>query len=155
MAFSPSSPITGATVPDLSSPTYTITADNAPDFNGKQYYVSTLGGTQTGVSVHSVANPFTMAMFKPKVVAILSPVNPVTGQLPSVPMNRWSINVRKGMIPLANQPARVGVCRVYFDIPAGADAADKNSLEALVSCVGGLLFANASGIATTILTNSV
>jgi hypothetical protein len=64
MSFAPTSPVTGAAQSGLTAPTYTLTADVAPAQNAKQYAVTALGGTQTGVISHSVAAPFTLAMFR-------------------------------------------------------------------------------------------
>lgn len=50
MTWSPSSPLTGASQSDLTSPTYTLTSDVAPNSNGEQAAVTALGGTQTGVT---------------------------------------------------------------------------------------------------------
>ena len=87
MSFSLTSPVTGAAQAGLTSPTYTHAADTPPDVNAKQYAVTSLGGTQTGVLAHSVAAPFTTAMFRPKSFKALAPVNPVTGVLREVPSN--------------------------------------------------------------------
>jgi hypothetical protein len=89
MSFAPSSPITGGSQTGLTSPTYTILADTSPANNAKQYYVSALGGTQTGVLAHSVAAPFTLSFWKPQVLRTLKPVNPVTGVLKEVPTNPY------------------------------------------------------------------
>lgn len=59
MSFTLTSPITGAAQTGFTSPTYTLTSDLAPDNNGKQVAVTALGGTQVGVTTHSVAAPFT------------------------------------------------------------------------------------------------
>jgi hypothetical protein len=155
MAFAPTSPITGATQTGLTSPTYTIAADNAPDANGKQYYVSALGGTQTGVLAHSVAAPFTQSMFRPKVLKTLAPVNPVTGVLRSVPMNDYKVITRKGVLPLAGQSYKTALIKTELAIPAGSDLADPLSLRAAISAHIGLLWQIADGIGSTTLTGTL
>lgn len=50
--------LTGAEQTGFTSPTYTTAADNAPDFNAKQVAVTAVGGTQAGVTAHSVSSPF-------------------------------------------------------------------------------------------------
>lgn len=151
MSFSPASPITGAAVTGLTSPTYTITLDTAPKVTGKQFAVTGLGGTQTGVVSHSVSNPFTLTYFRPAAFRALPPVG-VNGRLPSVPKNEHVLIFRKGMIPLAGQPAEPATVRITLAIPAGADVADANSIRALLSLIGGVLSGSASGIVDTILT---
>ncbi len=155
MAFAPTTPITGATQTGLTSPTYTIAADANPDTNGKQYYVSALGGTQTGVLAHSVAAPFTLAMFRPKALKSLAPVNPVTGVLRSIPMNTYKVNTRKGMLPLAGQSYKTGIITSTLDIPAGADLADPLSVRAMISAHIGLLTQISDALGSSVLTGTI
>jgi hypothetical protein len=139
----------------LTSPTYTIAADSNPDNNGKQYYVSALGGTQTGVLAHSVAAPFTIAMFRPKALKSLAPVNPVTGVLRNVPMNTYKVNTRKGLLPLAGQSYKTGMITSVLDIPAGADLADPLSVRAMISAHIGLLTQISDALGTSVLTGTL
>lgn len=155
MAFAPSTPITGATQTGLTSPTYTIAADSNPDNNGKQYYVSALGGTQSGVLAHSVAAPFTLSMFRPKVLKTLSPVNPVTGVLRAVPVNTYKVITRKGVLPLAGQSYKTAMLKTDFDIPAGADLADPLSLRAMISAHIGLLTQISSALGDSVVTGTI
>ena len=155
MAFAPSTPITGATQTGLTSPTYTIAADANPDNNGKQYYVSALGGTQTGVLAHSVAAPFTLSFFRPKTLKVLAPVNPVTGVLRAVPINTYKCITRKGVLPLAGQSYKTGMIKSEFDIPAGSDLADPLSVRAMIAAHIGLLWQIADGIGNTAVTGTI
>lgn len=155
MAFAPSTPVTGSAQTGLTSPTYTIAADSAPDVNGKQYYVSALGGTQTGVLAHSVAAPFTLSMFRPKVLKNLSPVNPVTGVLRAVPMNTYKVITRKGVLPLAGQAYRTAIIKTDLDIPAGADLTDSLSLRAAISAHIGLLTQISSSLGDSVVTGTI
>lgn len=152
MTWNPASPVTGATVTGLTAPTYTLTADTAPESNGKQHVVSALGGTQTGVTAHSIASPFTLTFYRPKQFKQLGQPNPVTGRLPAVPMNSFGVIVRKGVTPLANQPAKPLVIRCIVDVPAGADTYDSINIKAALSLALGALFAQASGVADTVTT---
>lgn len=155
MAFAPTSPITGSTQTGLTTPSYTIAVDSNPDNNGKQYYVSGLGGTQTGVNSHSVASPFTLSMFRPKVLKGLSPVNPVTGVLRAVPMNTYKVITRKGVIPLAGQAVKTAVLKTELDIPAGSDFADPLSIRAAISAHIGLLTQISNEIGNTVVTGTI
>lgn len=145
MTWSLSSPITGAAQTGFTSPTYTHTADVAPDVNGKQVAVTALGGTQTGVTAHSVASPFTITFVRPKTFKSLGKPNPTTGLIASVPRNVYKCIGRKGVTPLAGQPFATAVCTVTLEVPAGADTADPANIRALLSAVIGALSQQSAG----------
>lgn len=149
--FAPTSPVTGAAQTGLTSPTYTVVADTAPDMNGRQVAVTALGGTQTGVTVHSIASPFTGTFYKPKQFKSLGQPNPVTGRLPSVPVNSFGVIVRKGVTPLVNQPAKPMVVRVSMDVPAGADTYDPANIRAALSFAFGLITQQSAGVGDTLV----
>lgn len=155
MAFAPTTPITGATQSGLTTPTYTIAADTAPDSTGKQYAVTALGGTQTGVTASSVSSPFTLTMFRPKNYKVLGTPNPMTGRIANVPVNTYQILTRKGVLPLAGQPAKTMRVRTYIDVPAGADLADPLSVRAALSAHIGLLSQVSSGVGDTVISGSI
>jgi hypothetical protein len=149
MSFGLTSPVTGGAQTGFTAPTYTIVQDTYPDTNGKQVAVSALGGTQAGVTVHSVSSPFTVAYVKPKNNKVLGKTNPVTGLLPSVPVNQHRITVRKGVIPLAGQPYAVAKGTILLDYPAGSDTADPANLRAFLSLLIGALSQQSAGIGDT------
>lgn len=151
MAFNPTSPITGTAQTGLTSPTYTLAADTPPASNGKQFAVTALGGTQTGVKPNLLSSPFTLTMFRPTSYASVGSVNPSTGQIKSVPRNRFSVVCRKGVLPLAGQAAQNMVVTVQIDVPAGSDTADEMSVRAALSALFGLLNQNSSAIGDTIV----
>lgn len=155
MAFSLTSPITGTPQTGLSLPTYSVAPDSNPDNNGKQFYVSSLGGTQPGVLGHSVAAPFTLSMFRPKLLKSLAPVNPVTGVLRAVPMNAYKLITRKGVLPLAGQAYKTAMIRTDLEIPAGADLADPISLRAAISAHIGMLSQLSNELGNTVLTGTI
>jgi hypothetical protein len=154
MAFSPASPVTGAPITGFTSPTYTLVADSAPDVNGKAYAVSALGGTQTGVVVSSASYPFTVLFTRPKVIRQL-PALGLNGRLPTVPRNTFELAVRKGVIPLAGQPAQPCVLKLSIPVPAGADLADKANLGAALSLMAGILWEQSNEIYDSILAGSL
>jgi hypothetical protein len=129
--------------------------DTPPASNGKQVYISALGGTQTGVDIHTVSNPFTLSMFRPGKIATLDPVDPNTGQLKKVPFNRYTLIGRKGLLPLAGQARKPGWIRIEVAIPAGAETADAPALAALHSMTFGAAYALAQEIYNTARTGSV
>jgi len=136
MAFNPST-VTGSAVTGLTTPSYTFSTDIAPVATGKQFAVTTLGGTQPGARVHSISSPFTATWYRDAAPKQLGPV--VDGVLRSVPNNKYRLIMRCGLLPLAGQAYRTGIIRVEFDIPAGSELADTGQLKAALSCLGGLL----------------
>jgi hypothetical protein len=149
MTITVTSPVTGAAQTGLTSPTYTLTADIAPDSNGKQNAVTALGGTQTGVNTHSVAAPFTITATRPKVFRVLGKPNPVTGLIKEVPMNTYTVLTRKGVLPLAAQPYVNAMFKTTMSIPAGSDVADPANLRAGLSAHIGALYQQSAGIGDT------
>jgi hypothetical protein len=130
-------------------------ADVAPNINGKQYAISALGGTQTGVDVNTVSKPFTMTFFRPAVLRTLPQANPVTGVIKNVPMNTYKMITRKGVSPAANQNAMVARITTTIEVPAGADTYEPEDLKALLSAHFGVGWEQASGIASTITTGVI
>lgn len=149
MTFALTSPITGAAQTGLTSPTYTLTADTPPNANSKQSVVTALGGTQTGVVSHTVAAPFSIAMFRPQNPQVLGPVSPVTGVLTKVPTNNYKVVTRKGVLPLAGQAYRTMIVTTTIEVPAGADSADAANIRAALSAHIGALSQQSAGIGDT------
>jgi len=155
MAITYPSPITGAAQTGLTSPTYTNAADLAPDVNAKQVAVTALGGTQTGVEVHSASQPFLLAFWKPKAFAVLGKANPVTGLIANIANNVYKFITLKGVLPLAGQPyARMSIT-TSFSVPAGSDIADPESIRAACSAHIGYLWADAAGVGDTVVSGRV
>lgn len=152
MPFAPASPATGATVTGLTSPTYTLLADTAPNINGKQYAVSALGGTQTSVDVNSVSKPFTISFFRPPVLRTLPQANPVTGVIKNVPINTYKFLTRKGAAPAVNQSIMVPKITTTIEVPAGVDTYEPEEIRAMISAHFGIGWAEASNISVTVLT---
>lgn len=156
MSFTLTSPVTGGAQTGFTSPTYTIVSDTAPTSAGKQYAVSALGGTQTGVDSSSTpSRPFTITLSRPPVLRQLSAVDPNTGVLRSVPRNVYKILVRKGVTPLAGQSAVPVFLTATLDIPAGADAADTANVRASLSLLIGALNSISASIGDTVVTGVI
>lgn len=149
MTIALTSPITGAAQTGLTSPTYTHVADTAPTPQGKQVAVTALGGTQTGVSVHSVAAPFTVSCFRPATFKALGKPNPTTGLISNVPKNQYKVITRKGVLPLAGQPYQTMQITTLIDVPAGSDLADPANIRAALSAHIGALTQQSAGIGDT------
>lgn len=154
MTVSISSPVTGSAQTGLTSPTYTLANDVAPDNNGKQWAVTALGGTQTGVSVHSVSSPFTTTFVRPRVLRALPDVNSV-GRVVNVPNNVYRLITRKGVIPLAGQASRTMIVETLIHVPAGSDAADSEDIRAALSLHIGSLTQQSAGIGDTCATGVI
>lgn len=153
--FNVTSPVTGSAQTGLTSPTYTLTADTAPAPNGKQWAITALGGTQAGVDTHSVARPFTLSVFKPLVARVLGVINALTGRVPSVPRNVYTVITRKGVTPLAGQPSENAVIETRVSVPAGADLADPANLRAALSLHFGAVIQQSAGIGDTVVTGMI
>jgi hypothetical protein len=152
--YNPTSPVTGAPITGFTSPTYTLGPDTAPDVNGKALAVTALGGTQAGVVISSASYPFTILFTKPKVIRQL-PALGLNGRLPSVPRNTYTLSVRKGVIPLAGQPAQPCVMKLEIPVPAGADLADKANLLAALSLLAGVLWEQSNEIGDSIIAGTL
>lgn len=145
------STITGATVPGFTTPTYTVTADVAPAMNAKQWAITALGGTQTGVDTNTVSKPFTFSFFRPAQLKSLPAANPVTGVIKSIPVNTYKAITRKGASPSANQASQMVRITTTIDVPAGVDTFEPEDLKAAVSAHIGALTQQSSGIADTVV----
>jgi hypothetical protein len=148
MAFDPSNPIVGTAQIGFTSPTYPWVMDTAPDSNGEQRAIATPGGTQAGVTAHSISSPFTITAFRPKRYKRLGQVNPVTGQIGSVPRNVSKVITRKGVTVLSGQPPQVMLIETIFHVPAGAELTDAPNVLAACSAHFGVLNNTSSGLGT-------
>jgi hypothetical protein len=155
MTWSPDSSITGGAQNGLTSPTYGIVADLAPEQNGVQHAVTTIGGTQAGVRSHTVSDPFTATFYKPKSPKALPNPNPVTGRYGAVPKNTFGLIIRKGVNYAANQAPDILTMRLSIDVPAGADAYDAANIRAACSLLVGILSEESADFGDSIVTGIV
>lgn len=140
------SPITGSAQTGLTSPTYTVVDDHAPSGKpAEQVVVTALGGTQTGVTLHSVASPFTITFNRAASLFVLGSPNAVTGVINNVQNNLYQCIIRKGVTPLAGQPIRTATITVTASIPAGSDTADPANIRAMFSAAIGVLQQQSAG----------
>lgn len=150
MSIALSSPVTGGPQTGFTSPTYTVVADTAPGTNGKQWAVSAVGGTQTGVRSHSASDPFTVTFERPVTIRQAPIANPVTGVVGNVPRNTYKIRVRKGVVPVVGQNPQVMLITGVHDVPAGADIADASNVRAGSSLFNGALWQQSAGWGDTL-----
>jgi len=133
-----------------------LAVDTPPNSAGKQYAVTGITGTQTGVdTASSPSKPFTTTGSRPQVLRTLSPVDPVTGVLRSVPRNTYKQVTRKGVIPLAGQAPAVMNITSEFAVPAGADIADAANIRACLSLHIGVLTQISSSLGDTLVTGVI
>jgi hypothetical protein len=151
MTWNPGSPVTGGAQTGFTAPTYTLTTDIAPDVNGKQHAVTALGGTQVGVRTHSVSDPFTMTVSRPKNPKMLPTPNPVTGKYGPIPRNTTVLIIRKGVNYAASQAPDLFLMRLEMAVPAGTDAYDSANIRAAMSLLAGALSANSAGAGDTLV----
>jgi len=151
MTIALTSPVTGSAQTGLTSPTYTVVADTPPGSNGKQWAVTTLGGTQTGGRAHSASDPFTLTFERPSSVRQAPIPNPVTGVIGNVPRNNYTCRLRKGVLPLAGQNPQVMLFTGTFAVPAGSDLADAVNVRAGLSAYIGALSQQSAGWGDTLI----
>lgn len=156
MTFSLTTPVSGSTIAAFTAPTYTVSPDTVPPtVAAKAWTVTAIGGTQAGVDASgSASKPWSVLFSRPAVLKYLSAVD-ANGQLRSVPVNEYLLSTRKGVVPLAGQPARPLNIRTTFGMVAGADTADAANVKAAVSFHGGCYAQQSSGIADSLLTASI
>lgn len=152
MTVSFNSPVTGIALTGLTSPTHTLTADTPPDSNAKQYVITTLGGTQTNVRTHTVSDPFSITVFKPKSPKALPKKNPITGAYGPIPKNTYTVVVRKGVYVDSNQTLDQLTVRLSMDVPAGADSADSINIRSALSMLFGVMSAEPNDIGDLLVT---
>lgn len=151
MTLNVTTPVTGGTQTGFTTPGYGLTVDIPPDINGRQWAITSLTGTQAGVTSHSVSSPFTLTVFRPKAYRSIGQPNPVTGVVSNVPKNTHKIITRKGCVPLAGQLPQVANITTMLDIPAGTDVASPAELRAAISLHIGALQQVSAGLGDTVV----
>lgn len=155
MAFNLTSPVTGAAISGLTTPSFTLVDDTPPaNLLAKQKAVIGIGGTQPGVTAHSITAPFTLTMVRPSTYKVLGQPS-VAGVIRAFPKNTTTLLTRKGVHVLANQPTQVMLIRTELSVPAGADSYDAVSVKSALSAHIGMLWQIAQGIADTTLTGTL
>jgi hypothetical protein len=147
--------VTGTAQTGLTSPTYTIVADTPPPgTKGKQYAVSALGGTQTGVEAHAIGKPFTVTYSGPVNPRGAPATNISTGQPVAVPRNTHKLIVRKGVEVVTGYFAPANFT-LTMDIPAGSEIKDPESIRAALSCLIGAMDQLSSGLGDTLVSGTI
>jgi hypothetical protein len=152
MTLAVTSPVTGGAQTGFTTPTYTLTTDSAPTTFGRQYAVTTVGGTGNTPRLHAVSDPFTITLSRAAVLRPLQTANPTTGRYGPVPKNVHKIIVRKGVNFAANQAPETMLISTDISVPAGSDAYNPVDVRAAISLFCGALFASSAGIGDTCVT---
>lgn len=155
MTWSPDSSTTGGAQTGLTSPTYTIADDLAPDANSRQKVVTALGGTQTDVRASSAGDPFTATIRKDRTYKVLPAKNPVTGAYGNVPMNKTELLVRKGVQIDADDTIRTALFRLTMELPAGSEVNDAVNIRAALSFMIGLLNEESADLGDSLVTGVI
>jgi hypothetical protein len=156
MTISVSTPLTGESQSGLTSPTYTNASDTNPDNNAKQWIVTALGGTQTGVIPHSISSPFTIAFWRPKAFKMVAWVGNIVGsQVRSVPKNVYKVITRKGVLIAADQAPQTLIITTEISVPAGSDSYDPLSVKAALSAHFGVVSQQSSNLGDLVTTGSL
>ncbi len=156
MTWSPDGTITGAAQTNLTSPTYTIGNDLAPDSNSRQYVVTALGGTQTDVRTSSAGDPFTITIKKDRTYKSLPSRNPSTGAYAGpIPKNKIEILARKGVHVDSDDNLSVAHLRVIAELPAGSEVNDAPNIRAMCSALLGLLAEESADYGDSLITSVI
>lgn len=149
------SPVTGGAQVGLTSPTYTIEVDSPPSLNAKQWYVSALGGTQSGVNTHSVSSPFTVSLFRPAVLKQLTSAALAALGTIDAPKNTYKIIVRKGGTINAVGGKAIAMLKVEYEIPANMPDVSHTEIAAMFSIAQGVFDQMASQMQDQVLNGTV
>lgn len=156
MVWSLTSPVAGAAISGLTSPTYTLAVDTAPSPFGKQYYVSALGGTQTGATAHSPTKPFTATLTRPQQVRTAAPARTNSNALVANVRNKWVMVIRKGGLVNASLAIPgLMVNRDEIDIAAGMEDSSPVEIAAFVSFKAGCWWNNAQAFSDSFRTGTI
>lgn len=153
MTVSVTSPVTGSAQTGLTSPTYTVVSDTPPNAYSKQWAVTALGGTQSGVDVHGASKPFTITFSKPATVRSAPVPNPTTGVMGNSPRNTYSVLVRKGVSPGVSQNPQTMLLRCDLGVVAGSDLVEPEDIRAALSLLIGALSQQSAGLGDTLVNN--
>ncbi|DAD51513.1 TPA_asm: coat protein [ssRNA phage Gephyllon.2_11] len=151
MTIALTSPVTGSAQTGFTAPTYTVVADTPPNAYSKQWAVTAIGGTQTGVDIHGASKPFTVTFSRPNQIRPAPLPNPTTGVMPNSPRNVYSVLVRKGAIPGTGQNPQVCVLRADLSVVAGADLLEPEDIRAALSLLIGSMTQQSSGLGDTLI----
>jgi hypothetical protein len=152
--FNPTSPVVGQTgVTGLTNPTFTLVEGTPPVSNAREFIVTTLGGTQTGVETHTQANPFVITAYRPTAYQPLGDLNGA-GFPSKFPKNTYSVVTKKGT-EVYSGIRRIATIKSIVEIPAGAEIQDPESVSAMLVMHAAVLQVNAAAIRDSLITGAI
>lgn len=157
MAVSLTTPVTGGLQTGMTTPAWTVVADNPPNAStGKQWNVSALAsGSAASVRFHTISDPFTVLFERPGFFKTLAGlISGLTGLYGKVPDNIYRVKARKGVMIAANNLPRVMEIDARVAVPAGADAYDSPNVRACVSLFIGAMNQVSAGYGDTLVTGT-
>lgn len=125
------SSVTGASAPSLTTPGFTLASMPSIVDGSAAYAVTALTGTQTGVSPHTLSQPYTVTFY--------TNLNVRVAGNGDIPLNKTRVMARKGVKVDALGTLRQASVEVIVKAPAGSETFDGNSLESLISMTIGSL----------------
>jgi hypothetical protein len=147
--------VTGVNIAALASMVLTVVASTPPETNAKRSIVTALtSGTAVGVRFHTVSDPFDVTVWAPKSPKSLPSPNQ-NGVYPPIPMNKYSIVVRKGLRSASGLASITSQLTIGFEVPAGAESYDSANVAAMLSAAAGWLNVLADDCYDNALTGSV
>jgi len=156
VSYSLTTPVTGGAQTGFTAPTYTIALDTAPQYNGKQYAVTALGGTQAGVSANNPSIPFTLNFVRPVSLKTAAAVKAGSNSLVANNRNKWGLILRKGgLVNSGSVVYGTAIIRTEFDIAAGMETASPAELRGMISFLVGALSQVSAGLGDTLATGVV
>jgi len=153
MTWSPDSSITGGAQTGFTSPTFTTADTVAPALNAKSKVVTAVSGVGSA-GANSISSPVSATLFLPAAPKALPVANPITGLRGSIPNNQTKLVVRYGGEAASGVPA-TAIFRGTWDIPAGMDSFDPDTVRALTSLVIGLLSEESADLGDTLVQGSM
>lgn len=154
MSFTMTSPVTGSAQTGLTSPTHTLAADVGPNAASKQYAVTAVGGTQTGVRTHSASDPFTITGERPANL-LGAPFVASGATLTKVGYNTYKLRVRKGVVCVVGQNPQTAILELHMRVPAGSDVNDPANLRSALSLMGGAIAQISASLGDTLVTGLI
>lgn len=128
------SPVTGFAQTGLTSPTFTLVPDTAPMSNGKQFAISALGGTQTGVAANSVGAPFSITYVRPAAFKMADAgILAASGMIANVPKNVHKLITRKAVGVNSEGGKGVLLIETTFSVPVNSPDTDLVSIKSAIS----------------------
>lgn len=124
-------PTTASTTPVITGGTYTFVPDLPADNRSRVAVISAVGGTQTGVSIHTAEAPKQFITKRPASIAQPSGFNTTTGRYSKVPKNVTRVIFRGSAKVSANQWEVIPIT-LDLPIPAGAESFDRANVDASV-----------------------